>query len=626
NGGYYKVINDYWDITFRGDVYSYGGWRATISPTYRKRYRFNGGFNFTILSTKENFKGDPDYLKNTNYSIQWNHSVDSKARPGTSFTASVDASSTKFNQYLPNSPQRNFQNQQTSSITYTKSWIQQGKPFNLTVSANQNQNNNLHYITLNLPNVGFTMNTIYPFQKKESVGTPKWYEKLGIGYNGTFSNTVSFYDTVQYGKNGVKPLLKYLLDTAQWSYRQSIPMILALPTPPIMGGAIVVTPGISYSPNFLQRLTVFHWDSTEKRVDTNLKRGLFIQQTASVSLNVNTAVFTRFDFNHSNIIAIRNVTRPTLGFSYSPDLNRQYLKKVQVDSTGRELTYDQTTGTIVSYTSGRQAASVNFLLDNNLEMKVKDPKDTTGKGEKKVKLIDGYGFGTSYNLLADSFALTNPNFYLRSTLFEKVSITANATLNPYDYDKYGFPVNKLFSHNGKFSWGRISSGALTISTNFKSKPKDKQLEATRNKQLNDILQDPQFLGQQNLQDYMRQNPGEFVDFNVPWSLNLGLSISYYQQIKPDYSGFANNYSSNINFSGNFLLTPKWNFNANGFYDLHTKKLQMFQMNISRDMHCWQLNINVTPVGLYRYFNITINPKASVLQDLKINRTRTYTNF
>ncbi len=625
NGGYYKVINDYWDVRLVGDIYSYGSWRATITPNYFRRYRFRGGFNVTLLTTKQNFKGDPDYIKNKSLSFQWTHSLDSKARPGTSFTANVNASSTKFNRFVTDVPQQNFQNMQTSSITYSRTFWD--NKINLTASANQNQNNTLHYINLNLPNVGFSIATLYPFQRKESVGTNKWYEKIGIGYSGNFTNNVSFYDTVSYGKNGVKPLLKYLLDTAQWAYRQTIPLALALPTPPIMGGAIVITPGISYTPNFLQRLTVYQWDTARNKVDTFLRRGLFLQQQAAFSLTMNTAVFGTYEFKNSKIIAIRHVMRPTIGFTFAPDLNKGYIKKVQIDSAGdRTLTYDQATGSILSYTTGRRSASINFQLDNNLEMKVHSKKDTTNGGIKKVKLIDGFGFTTNYNLLADSFALSNPSFYLRSSLFQKISITANAILNPYDYDSRGFPVNKLFSRSGKFYPGRISNANLAVSANFQSKPKDKQVEENRQKAMNDILQDPNLIGQQDLMDYMRQNPSEFVDFNIQWSLNLSLSLSYFQQIKPDYSGFQNTLNSNINFGGSFLLTPKWNFNGNGYFDLTTHKLQMFQMNISRDMHCWQLNISVTPVGLYRFFNVTINPKASMLQDLKINRTRSYTNF
>ena len=619
NGGYYKVINQYLDVTFRANIYSYGGWLATITPTYRRRYKYQGGLNFTIQSTKINFKGDPDFTKNKSYFVSWNHSVDARARPGTNFSASVSAGSTKFNQYLSNSPQRNFQNQLQSSITYSKTWID--KPFNLTVSANHNQNNNLHYINLNLPDVGFSVNTLYPLQRKEVVGSPKWYEKLGIGYTGSFNNSVSFYDTLQYGRNGVKPLLQYLLDTAQWSARHSIPITLSLP--PVFGGALMISPGISYNQNWLQRTTKYEWNDAAKKVDTSTRKGIFIDQRASFSLGFNTAIFGKYEFRNSRIIAIRHVVRPSLSFSYSPDLNKKHIHEIQIDSTGRKLSYNDIGGGILAYTGGRKFGGLNFQLDNNLEMKVKSKKDTVNGGVKKVKLIDGYGFSTSYDLTADSFKLSNPSFYLRSSLFEKINVTASATMNPYDYDSRGYPVNKLFSHNGKFYLGRVSNGNLSISTDFKSKPKDPKREEARTKQMNEILNDPTLIDQQNLLDDIRQNPSEFVDFNIPWTIGLGFSLTFYEQLKPDYSGFTKKLNSNLNFNGSFLLSPKWNFMVNGFYDFDTKKLQMFQMNISRDMHCWQMSISVTPVGLYRFFSINISPKASVLQDLKINRTRTF---
>jgi len=317
------------------------------------------------------------------------------------------------------------------------------------------------------------------------------------------------------------------------------------------------------------------------------------------------------------------VVRPSLSFSYSPDLNKKHIHEIQIDSTGRKLFYNDIGGSILAYTGGRKFGGLSFQLDNNLEMKVKSKKDTTNGGVKKVKLIDGYGFSTSYDLTADSFRLSNPSFYLRSSLFEKINITASATMNPYDYDNKGYPVNKLFSHNGKFYLGRITNGNLSVSTDFKSKAKDPKREEARTKQMNEILNDPTLIDQQNLLDDMRQNPAEYVDFNLPWTLGLGFSLTFYEQLKTDYSGFEKKLSSNLNFNGSFLLSPKWNFMVNGYYDLDTRKLQMFQMNISRDMHCWQMSISVTPVGLYRFFSINISPKASVLQDLKINRTRTF---
>ncbi|MBS1655970.1 MAG: LPS-assembly protein LptD, partial [Bacteroidetes bacterium] len=262
-----------------------------------------------------------------------------------------------------------------------------------------------------------------------------------------------------------------------------------------------------------------------------------------------------------------------------------------------------------------------------LEMKYRSKKDT-GDQRTKIKLIDGYGFSFSYNLLADSFALSQSiPFYVRSTLFQKINITAGANLNPYKQDKYGFTTKQYAWQGGKFSLGKITSGNISISTSFQSKPKDEAKEKARQKEINDRLNDPTAQADQNrLMDYMRQNPSEFVNFNIPWSLSLGLSVYFTETVKPDYSGFEKQFTSSANFSGTFNLTPKWNFSTSGMFNIKEKKIQPLQLSVSRDMHCWQMSISVVPTAPYRSFGFTISPKASILQDLKINRNRTFSGY
>ena len=260
-------------------------------------------------------------------------------------------------------------------------------------------------------------------------------------------------------------------------------------------------------------------------------------------------------------------------------------------------------------------------------MKMRSKTDSTENASRKIRLIDGYGFSTSYNFFADSLKLSLIQLYFRTNLFEKISITANATLDPYQKDNRGRAIDKFVWEGGGFNVGHITNGSISMSTSFQSKQKDPKIEEKRKKDLQRQSGNPDGLAdQQRLMDYMRQNPSEFVDFNIPWQISLSLSVSFFERLKPDYSGYEKDFNSNLNFNGSFNLTPKWNFNLNGYYDFNTNKMQTFQMGISRDMHCWQFSANVTPIGLYRFFNITLNPKASVLQDLKINRTRYFTNF
>ncbi len=613
--GYYKVISEYWDARVYGNIYSYGGWSVNVNPTYRKRYRYSGAFNISVQNTRQNFKGDPDFFNNKSYFLTWSHSVDGKARPGTSFSANVNAGSTKYNQLVPNSNQVNFQNQLGSSITYSKTWA--GKPYNLSLSANHNQNSTTRLINVSLPDAGFSVSTLYPFQGKNSAGSPKWYEKLGVGYNGNFRNQVSFYDTAF--------KLKSLIDTLQWGAQHSFPITLSLP--PIMGGAVIVAPSVSYSQVWIAQKFRRKWNTATQKADTTITKGFFTDHQATFSISFNTAIFGTYQFKKSRVVAIRHVIRPSLSFNYKPDLSKQHFYTDTI-SPGFAYRMSEYEGALYSGFGEGRTGGIGFQLDNNLEMKWRSKKDTGMEAIKKVKLIDGYGLSTGYNFLRDSLKLDLFNLYLRATLFEKISITANAILDPYQTDANGVDIDKFAWQGGKFKLGRLSYGSISMSTSLRSKPKDAKKEAERKKRTEQQLNDPNLIGdQQRLLDYMQQNPSEFVDFNVPWQLNIGYSLYFSTRLKPDLSGFRKEVTSSINFSGSFNLTPKWNFSvSNVNYDFTTKQIQTFSMSINREMHCWQLSINVTPVGLYRSFNFSISPKASVLQDLKINRTRSFTNF
>jgi hypothetical protein len=613
--GYYKVINQNLDVKFLSNIYSYGGWSFSVTPTYRRRYKYSGAFGFNMQTTKINFKGDPDYAKDVSYFVNWNHMADSRARPGTSFSANVSAGSTKYNRYVPNSPQLNFTNQLASSIAYSKTWA--GKPYNLTITANHNQNNQLRLIQVNLPDVGFTVSTLYPLQKKEQIGQPKWYEKIGIGYNGTFRNQFSFYDSAF--------SFKKLIDTLQWGAQHNIPISISLP--PLLGGALMISPGVSFQQLWIAQAMHRTWNPNTKKTDTTVTKGFYMDNNTSFSLSLSTAIFGTYQFKHSNLIAIRHVIRPSLSFSYKPDLSKNNFYDVQVDTAGHHYRFSKYEGSLYGYFPEGKFGGASFSLDNNLEMKKHSKKDSTAGGIKKIRLIDGYGFTVNYNFMADSFRLSPLNFYLRSSLFDKINITGSATVDPYNFDNRGFPVNRYVWQDGKFSLGRIKSASLSISTDFKSKPRDPKMEDQRKQQLQQQLNDPSLIGdQQRLLDYMRQNPSEFVDFNIPWHVSLGFTVFFSEQLKTDLTGFDKKFSSNLNINGGFNLTPKWNVSMNGYYDLDTRKIQTLQMNISREMHCWQMSLAVTPVGLYRSFSINISPKSSILQDLKINRTRYFSNY
>lgn len=623
--GYYKAFNEFLDAKLWFDLYSYGSWRANFSPSYRVRYKYSGNFNLSLQNTKFAFKGDPDFRKNQSFFVTWTHSLDSKARPGVSFSANVNAGSSKYLSLVPNAglvnpgfggnvqgagnyqQPMNFTNQLSSSISYQKNW--QGTPFNLAVNLNHNQNTSTRVVNLNLPDIAFVMNTIYPFQAKESVGESKWYEKLGIAYNGNYKGQISFFDTAFQ--------FKQLIDTFQWGASHDIPITLSLPSL----GPLQLAPSFGFKERWFAQKFNRKWNPVTEKLDTSIQKGFYAAREMTMGLTFSTAVFGTYQAKNkeARVQAIRHVMRPQMSINYKPDLMAPFYYREQVGRDGNKVLMSVFDGSIFGPFSPERNGGIGFSIDNNLEMKVRSKTDSVEEEMKKVKILDGFGVSGGYNFLADSFKLSTFNIYARSNLFDKINVTANATMDPYQVDpQTGYRKNAYAWEGDKFNLGSIVSGSVNVSANFQSKKgDDKKKKPELTDDVTQNLSNDQIMQQM---EYMRRNPSEFTDFSIPWSVNLSYSLSYAKLLQADYT-FKKQVTSSFNFNGDFSMSPKWKVGASGFYDLNTLRLQSLTAFISRDLHCWQMSINVTPIGLYRYFNITINPKSGLLRDLKVNRTR-----
>lgn len=611
--GYYKVFNDNWDATFYGTIYSYGGWSMQVSPRYFKRYRYTGNFIFDYQKTKIGFKGDPDFSLSKDFKIRWTHNMDTKSRPGVTFSASVNAGTSSYNSNLPTSPLTNFQNQLNSSINYSKRW---GERFNMSATANHDQNTNTGRFNITLPNINFNMNTVYPLKQKEAVGPAKWYENLGIGLNSNALNKSYFYDTA----NSPKPGIKQFLDNMQWGVTHSVPISLSLP--PL--GPIQASPGVSYSEVWLQQKSRLRWNDTAKKLDTTSQKGFYTSRSMSFSFGISSRIFGMFTFGkNSKVQAIRHEVRPTMSFSFTPDMNSKYFYKTQSDSLGNtaEYNYYGINNLVQPFSKGRNAV-LSFGIDNNVQMKVKSKKDTSEGGVKKVTLIDGFSINSGYNFLKDSLKLSPFSLSFRTNLFNKISISGSGTLNPYKNDTLGNSIDKLVWRDKILTLGRLTSASFSISSSFQggdSKAQDNKKTQMRNA-INPYTGLP-LTDEQEEAAYITNNPGEFVDFSLPWSLQVGLSLTYSSSFNRPTQTFKKTFSSNMNLSGSLKLTEKWQLGMNTYYNFSQKEVGLVSVNISREMHCWQMTINLSPIGKNKFFSINISPKSALLRDLKINRTK-----
>ncbi len=612
--GYYKVLSDNWDVVTRGTLYSYGGWTMNLSPRYLKRYRYQGNFSLDMQKFKKGFKGDPDYAASNTFNIRWSHTADSKARPGVTFSANVNAGSSKFNSLVPNSPMRNFTNQMSSSITYSKVW--KDKPYNISVSANHNQNTTQKLINLNLPDIAFNVNTLYPFRSKEGVGARKWYENLGIAFNTTARSASSFYDTAS-------NITYQLKDNFQWGANHNVPISLSLPSL----GPVQVSPSVSYQEKWYQEKFTRSWDAVNKKLDTTIQKGFYSARDMNFGIGLSTRIFGSFGFNKkSKVQAIRHEIRPSISANYKPNMNAHNYYTTQVDSFGHTARYTYFQRSIFGSFSEGRFGGLNFGIDNVLQMKVRNNKDTSESGLKKVSLIDGLSINGAYNFLADSFKLSTFSVSARSNLFDKINITANAQFDPYITNSQGRRLDQLIWTKKPVSLGNLKSGGISLQSRLsgggdKSKSTTNNTRSNRLGNLNGLNNSAGMPTDAAMAD-IQKNPGDYVDFSIPWDLNLAYSLRFSKTTFNTSTGrFNTQFNQDVNFNGSINMTPKWKLGLTGSYNISLKEIGMLSMNLSRDLHCWQMSIVLSPVGKYKYFTINISPKSGMLKDIKVNRTR-----
>lgn len=612
NGGYYFGLGEYLDVTVRANIYSYGSWGTTISPTYRKRYKYNGGFNFSYALTRT---GDQevkeDFTRSKDFQFSWSHSQDGKARPGTNFGASVQFGTSTFNQYNVFDASRRLNNNMSSSINYSKSWV--GKPYNLTLAANHNQNNLTRQYNINFPDGSFNVNTLYPFQRQEMVGNPKWYEKIGVSYNALLRNNIRFADST-FGKPA-------MFDNLQAGMQHQIPITLSIP----VTRNIIMTPNVNYTEKWYIRRQRLAWNAADQNLDTTYENGFFRSSAMSTGASLSTALYGMYGFKgkNSRVQAIRHVMRPNVGFNYSPNLAAHEYDSLQVDAQGRKMLYSFYQGAPFGGSPNQTFAGLTFGIDNNLEMKVKSIKDTSGY--RKVKILDGFGISSSYNLVADSFKLSPFMLNARTNLWDKVNISASGTFDPYQVNQFGRRIDAYAWNGENFSLGRLTNANIAMSTSFQSQdPKSKEKQRQKEEMEEEgALPEAQLEEQRRQLEMMRANPGDYVDFDIPWRLDLSYSLNYTRGRSADLLRDTTIFTQFLGFNGDFSLTPKWKIIMSSGFDFRLKQISYTTLTISRDLHCWQMSINLVPFGSYRQFSITINPKAGILRDLRINRTRQF---
>jgi lipopolysaccharide assembly outer membrane protein LptD (OstA) len=622
--GYYVGLNDYWDLTLKGGVYTKGSYEMNAASRYTKRYKYTGNLFFSFASRKYGVEGTPEYEHpNRDFNIRWSHSQNANARPGTNFSASVNAGTSSYYRNNANGIldfNQISQNTLNSSISYSKNWA--NSPFSLSTSLTHSQDLSRNLVTLGLPSLNFSMATLNPFDKKDRIGEQKWYQRITVGYNLRADNQLNSPDSLLFTKEALKKVRS--------GVEHTIPISLS--------SKIFKYFQFSQSINYNEK---WYFQSIRKRyvlapteygtkdstaIDT--LQGFNRTSEYSISGGLSTKIYGMVNFKAGKVAAIRHVLTPNIGFSYRPDFGQEkygYFGTVQSDQFGNTSQYSFFENSLYGGPGRGRSAAITFGLDNNIEMKVRSTKDTTGGGLKKIPILQGLSINGNYNFVADSFKLSQLSFSGRTFFTEKLGISFSGILNPYVFVK-SVENGRLTGRNiDRYTWKdgalpRLTNFSFSFDYSFNSNSKDKNNNPNNPPDPNSDLfnrLNPQQVAQ--LQQISR-DANAFVDFSVPWNLSFYYNFNYVN------SGLNKQLIQTLNANGDFSLTPKWKVQFTSGYDFQNNAMSPTSFSIYRDLHCWDLSINWSPFGYYKYYGINLRVKSTILQDLKLSKRSGYQSF
>lgn len=612
--GYYFPISDYFDLQIGADIYSRGSWAGNLQSNYFRKYRYSGNLSFRY----SNFKiGEPlssSYSETQDYDLRWTYRRDNKAKPGTSFGANV--------RFLTSSSlKNNTTNYEDLVRTNSNSSINWGKSFfnnklNIGVVSNMDQNLTTGKLNLTLPQLTANFGRQMPFKtfKSKNQTLKSFLNNLGISYQSTFKNEITTGDSILVSGVGEifgRPTLSTPSNLRD-DFRSGMSHVIPIATSFKALKWLTISPGFSFNEFWNFQTTNRLYDS---ELDTLFVRNIGGFERAynySTSIGISTILYGIKTFKkQSKLQAIRHVVRPNFSAVWNPDFERleESRKRQYIDQNLELINYNILDNQLMARPIRGKQASLNFGIGNNIEIKVLSAKDTANGGVKKVKIIENFNITSGYNFLADSFQLADFRMSGNTTILNKIRITFGTTFDPYTYqlDSTGKREfrRRTFALEGMNQLGNFKGSNLSISTNLNPQAFErKKSEAANEAEL----------------EFINNNMQNYVDFNLPWSLNINYNFRTGNTVLVE--GMI---TQSITFDGDIKLSENWKVGINSGYNITAKEIALTSINLFRDLHCWQMNFEWFPIGR-QMFSFGINVKSSTLQDLKLNRRRSWFDF
>ena len=636
DGGYYFAISDRMDLRLTGEIFTKGSWGVAAASSYAQRYKYSGSISFNYLVTKQGERNLPDYSVGKNFRIQWSHRQDPKAVPNRNFSASVNFATASYERSNLNSlynPVLNSQSVRTSSVSYSRTFPNIG----LTISATTNISQNVQdsTVALTLPNLTVSLSKKYPFKKKKRAGEERWYEKISLSYNGQMSNSISTKEDKVFKSNLIK----------DWrnGFNHRIPISATFQ----LFDYINITPNFSYNERWYFKKVNQSYNQALQKVERDTVYGFNRVYNYNFSISANTTLYGFYQpagfLKNSRVHTVRHVFKPSISFNYAPDFGAHrygyYDTYVYTDDNGevRQVEYSPYENSLYGIPGKGKTGSISFDMSNNIEMKWRTKNDSL----KKVSIIDEIGASISYNLAAKRQPWSNLNTRLRLKLSKSYTFSLNATWATYAYE-FNDKGQVVVGDKTEWSYGRFGrfqgmSQNLSYTFNNETIKKIKKLfnrdsnneenkedeeENNENKPEEKKSLKGGRSGSKETKKASVDNDG-YMPFKLPWNLSVSYGIIMAEdrsaQINIKSMRYPYKFTQNMNISGNIGISDNWKINFTSGYNFEFKKLTTTTMNISRDLHCFEMSCGIV-LAPYTSFNFSFRATSQMLADaLKIDK-------
>lgn len=647
DGGYYFAISDKWDLKLLGEIYTKGSWGVSAASNYRKRYRYSGSFLFSYQDSKTGDKGLPDFAEQESFKIQWNHRQDPKANPYSSLAASVNFATSSYERNNLNSmynPQTLTQTTRTSSVSWSTGFSSIG--LSLSATTNLAQDMRTSSIQITLPDLNISLSRFYPFKRKHLVGKERWYEKISMSYTGQLANSISTTED--------KILHSNLIKDWKNAFQHTIPVQANF----TLFNYINVTPSFNFTDRMYSKKVTRGWDNTlQKEVVRDTTYGFHNVYNWSMSVGASTKLYGFWVPNRKlfgdKIQAIRHVITPQVTFSYAPNFAARrygYYDSYQyTDASGnvKLIEYSPYQDELYSVPGKYKTEMISWNVSNNIEMKIKSDKDTTGY--KKISIIDELGASMSYNAAADYHRWSDLSMRLRLKWWKNYTFSLNAQFATYAYEldangkpyvgnhtEWGYgrlPRFQGMSQNFSFTlnpeklkkWFGRKDDKDDDKVSVDSDGPDTNIESN----MDDDLEKGKYAAKKKRGNIAETDDDGYMSFNMPWSLTIGYGITMRENTAGRFNTktmrYPYKFTQTLNFSGNIRISDGWNINFSSGYDFENHAMSMTTASLSRDLHCFNMSASVV-LAPYTSYNFTFRCNAATLTDaLKYDKRSGITN-